>query len=614
MGIFSFNNLNEDEAKALFNDALKLTTYTYHNLDDGLANGYYGSGFGLGLPVTLITALFGNGDSQGIIGGLPWNPDSEQKALETINEAGWYTIDAATLGYDGVTDSRGTYYGENFGYKTAQAEVMGKYDAEGHLIQIGIAFRGTSGPRENLICDTIGDAINDIFAGLMSEDYSNYYSANAFGDLLGKVAVFAGENGLSGSDVVVSGHSLGGLSVNSMAYLSDKNWNGFYSDANYIAFASPTQYEEGGKVLNVGFENDPVFRVLDGTDITLSTFFTHDGHYETTTDNIVNFNDYYASNTWNILPQSIVNIASWLTHMPFFYQDNMTRILDSEFYSLTDRDSTVVVANLSDGARTNTWVEDRNIYAQKHTGPVFIIGSEGNDLIKGGAGNDYIEGGIGDDTFRDAGGYNIISGGLGHNTLDIEQSLSDYDIAKDGNTLYLRDADGGITIASDIHTVQSLESFLWLFTESVDHNVTDDGLLSTKGLTSWATSVNGDSAANILQASEAGSWLFGGGGDDRLYGAGDNDTFVGGEGDDSIYAAGNDNTFIFSGDFGHDSIFGFNESDSLVLMGVQGAIGGDYHDFITESEESLVLDFGQNSITLVGVTQQMLDDAHVILA
>ena len=52
---------------------------------------------------------------------------------------------------------------------------------------------------------------------------------------------FATANGLSGKDVLVSGHSLGGLAVNSMADLSNHTWAGFYQHANYVAYASPTQ-------------------------------------------------------------------------------------------------------------------------------------------------------------------------------------------------------------------------------------------------------------------------------------------------------------------------------------------------------------------------------------
>lgn len=178
-------------------------------------------------------------------------------------------------------------------------------------------------------------------------------------------------------------------------------------------------------MLNVGFENDPVFRVLDGADLTLSTFFTHDDNYESITDNIVNFNDYYSSSLWNALPQSLVNIVSWLSHMPFFYENGMQRILDSEFYSLTERDSTVIVANLSDDACSDTWVEDLNRYANKHTGTTFILGSEKDDLIKGGEGIDYhdVISETEDSLFMDLGASSVTLVGITMSALDEAQVI-----------------------------------------------------------------------------------------------------------------------------------------------------------------------------------------------
>ncbi|MFP3520413.1 polyurethanase, partial [Pseudomonas sp. SIMBA_077] len=80
-----------------------------------------------------------------------------------------------------------------------------------------------------------------------------------------------------------------------------------------------------------------------------------------------------------------------------------------------------------------------------------------------GSGNDYLEGRAGNDTFRDSGGYNIILGGQGSNTLDLQQSVKNYSFASDGaGTLYLRDANGGISMTRDIGAIQSKEpGFLW---------------------------------------------------------------------------------------------------------------------------------------------------------
>src|SRR3546814_1772203 len=81
----------------------------------------------------------------------------------------------------------------------------------------------------------------------------------------------------------------------------------------------------------------------------------------------------------------------------------MGRILYSACYDLPEKDSTLIVANLSDPARSSTWVQDLNRNAETHTGSTFIIGSEHDNLIQGGQGNDYLEGRAGNDTFRDEG-------------------------------------------------------------------------------------------------------------------------------------------------------------------------------------------------------------------
>ena len=77
MGVYDYKNFGTADSKALFTDAMAITLYSYHNLDNGFATGYQQNGFGLGLPATLVTALIGGTDSQGVIPGIPWNPESE---------------------------------------------------------------------------------------------------------------------------------------------------------------------------------------------------------------------------------------------------------------------------------------------------------------------------------------------------------------------------------------------------------------------------------------------------------------------------------------------------------------------------------------------------------
>ena len=615
MAVFDYKDVGSNVSAALFKDALAITLYSYHNLDNGFAVGYQKNGMGTGLPATLVKAVLGGVDSQGVVPGIPWNPDSEKLAREAVEKAGWSPISAQQLGYAGKVDQRGTFFGEKPGYDSAQVEILGKYDADGQLTAIGIGFRGTSGPRESLISDSIGDAISDLLAAIGPADYAKNYTGNAFDSLLGKVAAFAGSQGLAGKDVLVSGHSLGGLAVNSLADLSGDHWSGFYRDASYIAFASPTQSTVTSNVLNIGYENDPVFRALNGSDFSLSSLGVHDANQASATNNIVSFNDHYASVAWNLMPFSIGNVSTWVTHLPSGYESGMNRILDSAFYDLTHKDSTIVVANLSNPARENNWVQDLNRNAEKHTGTTLIIGSEGNDLIQGGRGNDFLEGRDGNDSFRDSGGYNIILGGKGVNTLDLQQSLNRVDVVNDGQgTLYVRDNHGGITLARDISLLVSDEPGWLGLSKAVSHRVADDGLWAGNSRTDYTHSVNAGRGDSTLKAGDHGDWLLGQGGNDHLLGSAGNDVFIGGAGDDLLESLGGSNTFVFSGHFGNDTLLGYQPADRLVFLGVEGGHEADYRAHASVSGNDTVLSFGSDSVTLVGVGLASLVGSDIVIA
>ena len=136
MPVFDYRNLDSGASKALYGDAMALSLYAYHGIDNGFAVGYQQYGFGLGLPATLVKALIGGTDSQGVIPGIPWNTNSEAQALAAVKAAGWTPISAKQLGYQGSMDVRGTFHGETSGYTSAQVEILGKYDAAGQLSAI----------------------------------------------------------------------------------------------------------------------------------------------------------------------------------------------------------------------------------------------------------------------------------------------------------------------------------------------------------------------------------------------------------------------------------------------------------------------------------------------
>lgn len=169
MGLFDYKNAGSAAGKALYSDAIALTLYAY-------------TPTGQPLPAT-----------------------------------GWAPIGASALGYQGKVAPQGSFFGEKDGFTSAEAEVLGKYDAAGKLIGLGVAFRGTGGLGYS---DTFGDIKNNLLAAIGPVDYAKNYAKSAFDTLLKDVAAFAIAHGLSAKDVLISGHSLGGLGVNSLAELS----------------------------------------------------------------------------------------------------------------------------------------------------------------------------------------------------------------------------------------------------------------------------------------------------------------------------------------------------------------------------------------------------------
>nr|AEW90241.1 lipase [uncultured bacterium] len=397
MGVFDYKNLGTEASKTLFADATAITLYTYHNLDNGFAVGYQQRGLGLGLPATLVGALLGSTDSQGVIMRTPLSAAEFATSVAPLYLLE-LSFDSGALRPSGV-----------FKKFILEAEDTVIVASAGKLNLVGIGFRGTSGPRDTLI-DSLVDLVSvDLLAALGPKDYAKNYAGEAFGGLLKTVADYAGAHGLSGKDVLVSGHSLGGLAVNSMADLSTSKWAGFYKDTLYAA-ALWKQQAKGDTSLPGGYTlgSDPFLTQLDAEAFLpqeQKDALVHDKAHESTTDNIVSFNDHYASTLWNVLPFSIANLSTWVSHLPSAYGDGMTRVLESGFYEQMTRDSTIILCpTWSDPARANTWVQDLNRNAEPHTGNTFIIGSDGNDLIQGGKGADFIEGGKGNDTIRDNSG------------------------------------------------------------------------------------------------------------------------------------------------------------------------------------------------------------------
>ena len=327
-------------------------------------------------------------------------------------------------------------------------------------------------------------------------------------------------------------------------------------------------------VLNYGYENDVVYRIV-GDEATWQDavaagdpgLVNPDSRYDSSLDNIVLFNDMYASSIWDVDPFfSIVNIpVAWYAHIDGTLSDAHMRIANNPFYQFMERDSTTVVANLSSASRSTTWVQDKDVVTSDHYGTTaFIIGSKHGDLLQGGKTGDYIYGGEGDDTMRTGAGADRIDGGAGSDTLRLDGTKTDWDVYRltDGTLFFNAHNGSGLKQAENVEHV-SFEGELLSWDRPYD--IGSNGLIDNRFLISWwnkdvsyqkATEgtnsadtlsgkvVFGKDGNDILSAASAGSLLHGGEGNDILKGNSANDALYGAEGRDTLYAsAGNDKLY-----------------------------------------------------------------------
>lgn len=296
---------------------------------------------------------------------------------------GWEALSASDLDIgENFVDAYG-YFTDDGSVNGGQASVLVKRDAQGNVEQIAISFAATN-------------SFSDIY------DYAALYTGrydDAFHYLMDAVRDYAITEGVDGSDVIMTGYSLGGGAVNAAAAGRNSNSEGFYSDSNYIGFASP-MFVQGENVYNFGLQNDAVYSIDRGG--------------ESSSDNVVLFNSSYASNGSS--NPSLFSGAGWGTHIDgITYSDSIfSAIANSEFYDVMDRDSTVIISNLSSSERASTEVRPLGNYSNDDS---FILGSRYGDVLGDGNGNDYLDGFAGDDILTATAGNDTLHGGSGNDVL-----------------------------------------------------------------------------------------------------------------------------------------------------------------------------------------------------
>ena len=550
MGMFDYKSYSSEESVELFTTAYRLAVYSsvsgvfglptndiLQSVSDAVLNsGLYASSVDLSLPS----------------GWRELTPTDLSLPASAVDSWGHYIITSPITG--------DTLSGP-------QAKILGEYDAQGNLTRVAVSFTGT-----NSLVD-----IPDYFQLNTGELAPNMEP------LLAAVRDFVVAHGLTAEDVIITGYSLGGGMTNLMAEYRDSLAGGFFANANYVGCASPLVCDDPGVVLNYGYENDVVYRIV-GDEATWQDavaagdpgLVNPDSMYDSTRDNIVLFDDMYASPLWDLTPFSIVNIpVAWYAHIDGLLSDATMRIATNPFYEFMERDSTTIVANLSALLRSTTWVQDKAAATSDHYGSAaFIIGSQYDDLLQGGLSGDYLYGGAGNDMIKTGAGADRIDGGAGTDELRLDGSKSDWDVYRlsDG-TLFFNAHDGsGLKHVENVEHI-SFSSELLSWTRPYD--VTANGLEDNRFLISWwnhdvayQSATEGTNAADtlsgkvvfgkdgndVLTAVNRGSLLHGGEGNDILKGSSGSDTLYGAEGRDALYASA-----------GYDQLYGGLGNDIFVL-------------------------------------------------
>jgi Ca2+-binding RTX toxin-like protein len=252
-----------------------------------------------------------------------------------------------------------------------------------------------------------------------------------------------------------------------------------------------------------------------------------------------------------------------------------------------------------------------------------LIGGKGNDVINGDGEDDRIDGGIGDDTLNGGGGNDMVTGGPGADTMDggdgndsllggpwtdANPDGADTIVGGPGNDSIdggpgddlLYGDESGLGCLDDGAAPGGIDSILGgPGNDTLVGGNNDDNLIGNEGNDKLCGNggndiLDGDdddpSTADTGDRDDSGGGgfaggLFGGSGDDVIYGRGGDDEMFGGADDDEMYGAlGND---TMNGDAGADEMYGDAGTDTMNgNAGDDNMYGGDGADIMSGNGDS----------------------------
>jgi hypothetical protein len=334
-----------------------------------------------------------------------------------------------------------------------------------------------------------GSAIVISFRGTDSQEDFAYYPelllgtyVNHFQPLLTAIAARAP----SDTYFYFTGDSLGGGAVNEMADIAFSQYAGRFAAAKFIAFASPVISNANG-IVNVGFENDPIYKSLDNyadqasslDHLVLATAEYMAGNYDG--QHPV---DYYAHSSSNL--------------------DVIGRLERSVFYDFMSPDS-VLIFDAYTGPVTD-------LTPGREGSGAFYLGEAVADQIIGRAGDDFIEGFAGDDMLSGGAGNDHLDGGMGFDLALYSGSWMSYRVAWNGSINWTvidsrQNSPEGLDILANIEQLRFSDAEVGLGCSAVGATVT---IFDTASLQPWNYLLYGYDAQSRLDyiqvGYDKGSW------------------------------------------------------------------------------------------------------------
>ena len=313
--------------------------------------------------MSLLTGFNTSLDEVGLLG------QASQAAFPGgIIPPGWTVLTPAQLGL-GSQYTDGIYFTD----PTSGASAIVLQQGSNYIV----AFRGTDG-----LSDTLH------YPELLTGTYIHHYDALLY-------ALSA--NAPSGAAFAFTGVSLGGAATNLMADIAGDAFGGRFAAATFVGFASPIISTAAG-ILNLGFENDPVYKAINGY-----------ADFPSSLDNLVlATSEYMAGNYDGFLP------LDYYAHSSALGFEALSRLSQSVFSDVMTPDSVVIfdanagfVQDVTPGrANAGAFYLGENVADS-------IAGRNGNDFLEGFGGNDTLNGGAGDDALAGGAGADILIGGPG---------------------------------------------------------------------------------------------------------------------------------------------------------------------------------------------------------